>query len=341
MKILKIAGIILVAIVALFLLAGLFAPKEFAASESIVINAPADVVYKHISHFKSFEKWNPWSKLDPNQVITLEGTDGTVGAKHSWKGNDDVGEGSMTVTKLEPGKGIEYDLHFIKPWEAHNTAYMNMEAAEGGQKVTWGMKGAMPFPMNALGLFMNMGDAIKKDFTEGLTSLKTMCESDQSAGGSAYEVSEIEWAEKNCLAIRQVVKFQDMSAFFGTHYPKMFEAITKGGGKPGVPLGVYYMYDEEKMEADMAAAIPYEGGKVAAKGYSELKLPATKAYSMDYYGDYAKMQAPYATMFEFMKKNFNRENPDMVVEEYISDPMSEPDTTKWHTKIYFFVNQPQ
>ncbi|HLP19545.1 MAG TPA: SRPBCC family protein [Chitinophagales bacterium] len=338
MKALKITGIVLAVIIAVVLILGVIAPKNFEVSRSLVVNAPQDVVFKNISTFEQFNKWNPWNKLDPNQTVKEEGVDGTVGAKHSWKGNKDVGEGSMTLTKVEPNKGVEYALDFLKPFEAHNTAYMTMEAVEGGQKVTWGMKGSMPFPMNAMGLFMNMDKQIGKDFDEGLATLKTMSESGASASASTYEVKEVDWAEKNYLTTtRQTVKYQDMGNFFGTNFGAMSKAIAGAGATPGVPSGIYYKYDEANMNADMVAAIPYEGKKVSSKGFNNLTLPTGKAYLIEYWGDYGKMKPAYDAMHAKLKE-LGSENPKLVVEEYVTDPMNETDTAKWNTKIYFFAD---
>ena len=38
-----------------------------------------------------------------------------------------------------------------------------------------------------------------------------------------------------------------------------------------------------------------------------------------------------------MEKN-NREFKGYVIEQYVTDPMSEPDSTKWLTNIYYHVN---
>lgn len=336
MKVLKIIGIIVLVLVAIVVIAGLIAPKDFDVKRDIVVNAPEDVVFKNISSLQAFNKWNPWAKLDPNQTVRDSGVDGTVGSSHYWKGNDSVGEGQMTLTKVEANKGVEYDLHFMKPFESHNTAYMNMEKAEGGYKVTWGMKGHMPFPFNAMGLFMNMDKQVGKDFEAGLATLKSMCES-TPVSATTYEIKETEWPETNALSIRQVVKFQDMTSFFGTNYPKMDGVIKKAGAKGGIPIAVYYKYDEEKGEADVAAAIPVDAKKDFGKEFTLINLPAGKAYLIDYYGDYNNMKAPYDAMAKFLQDNFKRDDPDMVVEQYITDPMTEKDPAKWHTAIYFFV----
>lgn len=339
MKLLKIIGILLLVIIAAVLILGLILPKDYNVHRDIVINAPEQTVYKGISTFAIFDQWNPWNKLDTTQKVEITGTDGTVGAKRSWKGNDKVGEGAMTITKLEPNQSVGYQLDFLKPFKSTSQVTMSMEKVEGGYKVTWAMAGKMPYPFNVMALFGNMDKQIGSDFEQGLKALKEL--SEKAPAAATYEIKEAQWPATDALGTRKTVKFQDMSAFFAATFPAAYQAITQGGAKPGVPLGIYYKYDDKAMEADMAAAVPYEGNKVLAKGLSNISIPAQAAYLIDYYGGYENMKDPYDQMTAFLQKNFNRENPDMVIEQYISDPMSEPDTAKWHTAIYFFVNKGQ
>lgn len=335
MKALKIIGIIVAVLIAIVVVLGLVAPKDIDVSRSTVINAPEETVFHNMSTFEGFNKWNPWSKKDPGMVVKDSGVDGSVGATHYWKGNKDVGEGTMTLLKVEPNKSIEYDLYFAD-MDDHNTGYMTMEPAGEGHKVTWGFRGHMDFPWNAMGMVMNFDKAIGKDFDEGLANLKALCES-APAPTAKYEVRDADFAERNTLSIRKTVAFQDLSNFFGTHYPKMYEAVTKGGGKPGTPIAVYYMYDEKGGKTDVAAALPYEGGKVTSREYAALNLPASKAYTIDYYGPYNdQMKEPYAAM-DAKLKELGTDHPEMVVEEYVTDPMTEKDSTKWYTRIYFFT----
>jgi len=331
MKIVKAIGIIVVLLAAILVVLVIIAPKSFEVHRSVTINAAENVVWKDISTFEAFDKWNPWSKMDTTQVVKDEGQDGTIGAVHSWNGKK-AGEGAMTVTKLEPNKSMEYDLHFIKPWEAHNTVDMQMKKADAGNKVTWSMKGPLSFPMNVFSLFMSMDKMIGKDFEQGLADLKKLCES-----APVYKVSETDWTEKNCLSTRKTIGFKDMQGFFMDNYPKMFQTISKAGATPGIPLAVYYMYDAKTMTTDVAAAVPFDAKKNFGKEFTALNLPAAKAYSIDYYGAYEKIKPAYDAMGAKLKE-LGKEKPEMVIEEYITDPSTEKDTSKWFTKIYFFVN---
>jgi effector-binding domain-containing protein len=335
MKVLKILGIILAAILVILVVIGLVTPKHYDIKREVVINAPAHVIFENISRYENFPKWSPWQHLDTAMKTTLEGEDATVGAKYSWVGNSDVGEGSMTITKIETGKMIEQDLRFLKPFESNSTTYMTIEPAEGGNKVTWGMKGESGFvPRIMMTMMGGMDGAVGKDYEKGLANLKALCESAPTA--SAYEVKEFDWTEKNALSIRKVVAFTDLNEFFTTHYPKMSQALAKVGARPGTPMAVYYDYDEKDMKADVAAAIPFEGRKVSSTEYATLNLPAAKSYTIDYYGDYDKIPTAYETMNDKLTA-LGKDHPEMVIEEYVTDPTVEKDTAKWNTRIYFFV----
>jgi effector-binding domain-containing protein len=48
------------------------------------------------------------------------------------------------------------------------------------------------------------------------------------------------------------------------------------------------------------------------------------------------MMPAYQTMSSYMKSNNLGDEPELVIEQYITDPMMEKDTAKWQTNIIFF-----
>ncbi len=331
MRFFKQSALLIAALSALIFSSGC-GPKNFDVHREIVIKAPVNTVYSQISTHANFLKWSPWQELDTAQKITFEGTDGTVGAKYSWKGNDDVGEGSMTIALLEPGKRVEHDLQFLKPFESKSRVYMTTEPAEGGTKVVWGMKGESGLIERFFMFFMGgMDGAVGKDFEKGLGKLKNLCKS-----MPVYEVKETDWTEKNCLSYREVVSFKNMGAQFQKHLPEMYAAIKKAGAEPGIPLGVYYEFNEAEQKADFAVALPFDTKKNFGGNYKELNLPASKTYSVDYYGKYEDMKPAYDAL-DAKLKELGKTNPELVIEEYVGDPMAESDPSKVLARIYFFV----
>jgi effector-binding domain-containing protein len=58
--------------------------------------------------------------------------------------------------------------------------------------------------------------------------------------------------------------------------------------------------------------------------------------TIDYYGSYDKTEHAHNQMDKYIKeKNYKMVMP--VIEEYITDPMTEKDTSKWLTRISYFV----
>ncbi|MFC0181067.1 SRPBCC family protein [Pseudarcicella hirudinis] len=108
---------------------------------------------------------------------TYSGTDGTVGFISAWEGNDDVGKGEQEIKKITEGERIDFELRFIKPFEATSPVFMTTQSISDNQtKVTWSMSGNMPYPMNLMLLFMNMEKQIGGDFETGLNNLKGILE---------------------------------------------------------------------------------------------------------------------------------------------------------------------
>lgn len=151
-------------------------PAEFRVNRSTVIAAPAAAIFGHVNDFHKWDAWSPWAKLDPNMKKTHEGAPAGVGAIYSWAGNDDVGEGRMTLTESRPNELVRIKLEFKKPFEATNTTEFGFKVEGEKTLVTWSMFGTNNFMAKAFGLIMNMDKIVGADFEKGLAQLKTVAE---------------------------------------------------------------------------------------------------------------------------------------------------------------------
>ena len=95
---------ILLAVLVLGVIAMMTIKKEITVDRSITINAPREKISEQIRYFKQFVKWSPWAKLDPAMKMEFFGEDGTVGAKYTWSGNDEVGTGSQELMEVTDQK---------------------------------------------------------------------------------------------------------------------------------------------------------------------------------------------------------------------------------------------
>jgi hypothetical protein len=165
------------AIVVILIILILVAPKKYHVHRSITVNRALPEVFQYLKHLKNQDQWSPWKKKDPNMKQSWTGEDGTVGFVAHWEGNKDVGVGEQEIKKIVENERLESELRFFKPWKSESDAYIQVDEAEGGTKVTWGFSGVNKMPFNVFMLFMNMDKAVGKDFEEGLGELKKILES--------------------------------------------------------------------------------------------------------------------------------------------------------------------
>lgn len=175
MKIIKFLGLLLLLIVAGVLIAGAFMKKDFHFERSMEMQAPKDRVWDYVVHFKQHEQWSQWRELDPAMETSISGTDGNVGAKMSWKStHKEVGNGSQTITAIDPGKRVDTELEF--EGQGNAKSYYLIEGDSSSCKVTWALDMQAPYPMNAL-LPMMMSEKVMNDmFDKGLGMLKKAVE---------------------------------------------------------------------------------------------------------------------------------------------------------------------
>jgi effector-binding domain-containing protein len=336
MKILKWLLGLLLFLILLVAVLSFVGPKSFDVSRSVTVNAAKDAVYPYLCSFDQMKLWSPWQELDPAMQQSIEGTDGAAGAKQVWN-SDKVGKGEQTFTTLEPGKKVETHLKFFMPWgSSESDAHLLLDYdPAGGTKVTWGMKGENGFIDRAFAVFMNMDAMLGADFEKGLAKLKSLVESEAaSITYRGYKVETLDFPGKTYVGIRKNLKWDAMHQFFADNFPKIFAAVADKAD--GMPSALYFVWDEANKSADMAAAVPV---KQAVAGFEKFDIPAGRALLVNFYGNYDKVGNAHLAIDDFMKeKGLKQKTP--VVEEYVTDPQQEPDTAKWLTKIFYFV-EPQ
>ena len=173
-----ILGILVVVIVAVVGFCAIVAmqPNDYKVSRSASIAAPPEKVFAYVDDFHKWEAWSPWAKLDPNMKTSYSGPESGQGASYAWTGNDQVGEGKMTIAESHPGQHIKINLEFIKPWQANNTTEFMFKPDGDKTNVTWTMNGQNNFVGKAFGMMMNMDKMIGNDFDKGLAQLKAVAE---------------------------------------------------------------------------------------------------------------------------------------------------------------------
>jgi len=173
---LEIILIVFAVVVIVFVVVVAMQPSEFRVARSANISGSAPAVFAQVNDFHKWEAWNPWGKIDPAMKQIYEGAAAGIGAIYTWVGNNEVGEGRMTLTESRPSDLIRIKMEFYKPFAATNTAEFTFKPAGNQTAVTWSMTGNKNFMAKAIHLFMNMDKMIGGQFEKGLAEMKSIVE---------------------------------------------------------------------------------------------------------------------------------------------------------------------
>jgi uncharacterized protein YndB with AHSA1/START domain len=172
----KIILAVLAVLVVGFLVVVSLRPSEFRVSRSTTVAAPPEAVFAQVNDFHKWASWNPWGKIDPAMKQTYEGAAAGTGAAYTWIGNNQVGEGRMTIIESRPGELIRIRMDFLKPFKATNTAEFTFKPQGDQTFVTWSMYGKNNFIAKAIGLFMDCDKMIGDQFEKGLADMKAVAQ---------------------------------------------------------------------------------------------------------------------------------------------------------------------
>lgn len=173
---LKNIGIALAAALLMFAGVADLQPDQFRVERSAAINAPASRIFSQVNNLHGWDAWSPWAKIDPDAKVTFEGPLSGIGAKMSWDGNRDVGQGSMKITESKPASRIVLQLDFIRPMEGTNTVEFTFKPEGNHTLVSWSMSGKSNFIGKAVGLIFNCQKMIGEQYEKGLANLKAVSE---------------------------------------------------------------------------------------------------------------------------------------------------------------------
>jgi hypothetical protein len=151
-------------------------PGEFSVTRTASFAAPAPVVFAQVNELRKWHAWSPWAKKDPNAKESFEGPAAGTGAILSWAGNQEVGEGRMTIVESRANELVRFKLEFFKPFAATNSAEFAFREEGGRTAVTWTMRGHNNFVGKAMCLVFDMDKMVGGDFEKGLAGIRQIVE---------------------------------------------------------------------------------------------------------------------------------------------------------------------
>lgn len=169
---LKGTAVFAAALALLLALVALLVPGRWHVERTVLIHAPAAVVYPPVAELAQWPLWTVWYARTPPPETRYTGPASGVGAVSEWR--DARGHGRLTVTAAEPERGIAYDLLFDADMPTRGRIALTPET--GGTRVTWVFEGDAGLNPVARYFGFMVTRAVADDFDHGLARLKRLCE---------------------------------------------------------------------------------------------------------------------------------------------------------------------
>jgi uncharacterized protein YndB with AHSA1/START domain len=176
LKVALIAAAVVAVVIAVVLIVAARKPDSFRIERSIAIQAPPERIFGLIDDFHKWDQWAPQDREDPTMKRTFAGPVSGVGAQSEWTSKGRAGTGQMSIAESEAPRRIVVDVHFVKPFVAHNVNTFTLEPEGTMTKVTWEMTGTNVYMLKLMSVLVDMDRMMGEHFESGLRDLKAAAE---------------------------------------------------------------------------------------------------------------------------------------------------------------------
>ena len=175
LKTIAILGLVLVASAGVTLAYAATKPDVFRVVRSTAINASPEAIFPLINEMRSFNRWNPYERRDPNIKGSYSGPESGKGASYAFESGKS-GTGSLEIIDTSPPRKVAMKLIMIKPFAAENLVEFTLEPQGDTTYATWTMTGSTPLLGKVVHLFIDMDKMVGTDFETGLADLRALAE---------------------------------------------------------------------------------------------------------------------------------------------------------------------
>lgn len=331
MKTIKILfTIILVAIIGSLTWA-FFLPANVHIEEKVTIDAPMENVFNQVNNFHNWQNWAPWQ--DSVYHTKFEGPQQGVGAKMLWT-DEKEGRSVQTILVSEFGKEIVTELTFGKDdTPAKSTFKFNQ--TDNGVEVSWIMDVTnLSYPFGRF-----VGYMIKKgasfNFKKGVEKMKEYTEANKNTPYyDGYNIIEENREAKYYLALKDSGLTSELESKIANAYSNILKVMSENKITPkAYPIVEWNNFDPQGISSFTALIETGKDYEIKGDVYS-YTITEGKFIWVKYIGTYEKSAIAWNNLDKYVKDN-NMEMRGDPFEEYVTDPGTEPDSSKWITNIYF------
>ncbi len=304
--------------------------KDLKEERSILIKAPLELVYGQLIEPKNLVKWYlknsvthkmEWDSANPSSTRSI-----------TWS---EAGNRKNSLT-LQSGEKLKYVWY---------------KGDENGAKTTnrWDLQNELIGTNVIFKKTLNSNteqskESISVENEEKLVALNKYCEELMQKEGVEFKVLK----EQSYLTIRAQFSAGETEGIHRKLYGEIAQYMYAQGvsPRPG-PIATYYkkansskadsLKEKLNVAVDIEAGIPVDtvfkdDGRIKYR-----KMSKRKVLVISHFGPYDDLEKSYLKMTNFMNK-YGIATIGAPWEKYVTDPNTQPDVSKWETRIYFPIN---
>lgn len=291
---------------------------RYHVQRSIEIDASPKKVFDVVSDFGTWTTWSPWLCAEPDAKVNVTGDASSVGSVYSWKGNV-VGAGEIEHRELKTGQLIEDEIRFLKPFRSTSQVSFELEPAGGGTKLTWHMRGSLPWFLFWMRPMME--SFIGMDYERGLKMLKEWIETGQIL--SKTNIRGVESVGPLRMAgVRKSCKLQEIG-------PSMEAAFAEARQKfaqhnlptDGEAISVYHEFNMKTQVFDCTSGhiLPDSVASIPPE-FSTWSIPRSKALAVEHIGSYDHLGNAWSAANQHARYKKLKQSKDGAFEIHKNDP---------------------
>lgn len=147
------------------------------------------------------------------------------------------------------------------------------------------------------------------------------------------EINIVELSEQPTACIRETRQMSELHEFFHRAFSGIPAAVAQQGAQVvGPPYALYR--GRISQEVDVEGGFPIAGSFTPTAEVGAGTLPAGRAVTTMHIGPYETLHESYARLEAYLHEQ-GLAPADQVWEVYLTDPQSEPDTSKWQTALFW------
>lgn len=307
---------------------------KYHVERSITIDAKPEKVLPLIENFHNWNKWSPWTIVDPDHKSSVDGTAGQVGHKMSWDG-EIVGSGAMDIEKIE-GDTIYHNLEFFKPFKSKAKSSFIVEEDGDKTKITWTMDSSLPwFMFFMLGM---MKAWIGMDYDRGLTMIKALVEKG-TVNATTTNEGMVDFKGFSYVGLKGSATKDNMPKEMSAQFEKLMNDLEKVGAKAEKWIAIYTKVDMKTQTFTWIAAASDEDlkGKNMPQEYTTGEIPSQKMLKIQHKGSYNFLGNAWSMGMMYLQAKKIKQN-GKPFELYVNNPQTTKEDDLM-TEIYFPVKK--